>query len=155
MVLPTHTTRPLRINETNNFDMTSVSEETFVADFAAGKYLEPDLDFALLHATGVYYGTPKSWLSRLATHDAVCAMPTSLTVARTIQAATSVLWVHLVCPPDVRRQRLVARGMSPGEVEARMSAGESVQIPHEANYLLDTSTMAVRGIYNYIQETAT
>lgn len=151
-VLPTHTTRPLRANEINGLDMTSISEEEFVSRFKDGGYLEPNLAFARLNATGVYYGTPQQWLTELSARNSVCAMPTSLTVARKIQAAAKVLWIHLECPPEVRRQRLIDRGLSLQEINARMIAGESVQVPSEAEHVLDTSTVSVNGILKYIQK---
>ena len=151
-VLPTHTTRPLRPGEIGGLDMVSVPTADFIAGFNRGEYLEPDLDFALLRATGVYYGTPRLWLPQLASAASKCAMPTSLTVARTIQEATDVPWVHLECPDDARRQRLMDRGISPAEVEARMTAGESVVSPPEAEMILNTAELSVGGIFRVIQE---
>jgi guanylate kinase len=149
-ILPSHTTRPLRSGEANGLDMVSVEKEAFVQKFSNGEYLEPDLDFALLKSTGVYYGTPKSWLGKLNEQNN-CAMPTSLTVARNILERTGVQWVHLACSDDVRRERLQQRNISKDEISARLYSGESILIPNEADIVIDTSEMAVSSIMKVIQ----
>jgi guanylate kinase len=149
--LPTHTTRQLRFGEVDGVDMVSVAVEKFKENFRNGEYLEPSLDFALLNATGIYYGTPQAWIGRLGS-ERVCAMPTSLTVARKIRESVDAPWVHLECPPEIRKQRLTERGISDSEVVARLTAGESLVIPEEADIVVDSSVISAVGILKVIHK---
>ena len=151
-ILPTHTTRALRDGEIDGLDMISVAEAQFVHNFEAGLYLEPDLEFARLRATGIYYGTPRTWLQSLEAEGA-CAMPTSLTVARKIRDLTHARWVHLDCPANARMQRLMERGIPVTEIEARLHAGESVVVPEDSDMVVDSATFTVQAILKAIGAT--
>jgi guanylate kinase len=149
--LPTHTTRLLRSGETQGSDMFNISIEDFVGRFEEGDYLEPDLEFALLHSTGVYYGTPKTWLGDLESAKS-CAMPVSLTIARKITQSIQVPWVHLECSDEVRRERLLRRGISEVEIDARLNTGESIFTPSEATIILNSAELATGALLTVIEK---
>lgn len=136
--LPTHMTRKPRLGEENNRDAIFLTNEEFEENFKNGIYLEESLDFALLKKLGVYYGTPKSWISFLAMNG-YCAIPVSITIATKIKEKIDVMWVHLYCNDTDRYDRLVARGISLEEVEKRMISGDSINFPQNANEIINTS----------------
>lgn len=136
--LPTHMTRKPRDGEKNGIDAIFINSEQFIANYNNGMYLEPSLEFALLKNLGVYYGTPSIWLKYLSL-DGYCASPVSIAIANKITNFSKVCWIHLYCSDKDRYERLLARGISKEEAEARMVSGDSVNIPKEADLLISTS----------------
>jgi len=147
--LPAHTTRSLRKGESQGVDMVQVPENQFREAFESGAYLEPTLDFSLLHASGIYYGTPRIWVGKLA-KDGYCAAPTSTRIAGVVHVASGVEWLHLTCPDLVREERLRSRGITESELETRMTAGDSIIVPDGAR-IIDSSKFSPAAILNMIQ----
>ncbi|MDR2902092.1 MAG: hypothetical protein LBU87_03190 [Lactobacillales bacterium] len=146
--LPTHTTRLPRIGEKNGLHNIFISEAEFILNFNNGKYLEESLDFARLHSTGIYYGTPTLWIHEFLPKR--CATPTSINIARKLSCLENIMWIHLYCNDKTRKKRLLDRGISIKEVEARMNSGDSrLEIPNEA-IAYDTSKINVDTIFNEI-----
>lgn len=143
--LPTHTTRPRRANEIDGIHSQFIDEGDFMNNFSSGLYIESSIDFAKLHATGTYYGTPIAWLDILRGKQK-CATPVSTFVADIVFKETGVKWVHLVCDDDDRYSRLAARGIDETEIIARMSSGDSRgPVPSEST-TFDTSVVSVDDI---------
>jgi guanylate kinase len=143
--LPSHTTRLLRPHEIQGTQIVSLTEEQFLDNFDKHKYLEPSLDFARLHSTGIYYGTPIGWIDLLQSEN-VCAIPVSITIARKIFDRLAIKWVHLVCDDSIREDRLKKRGISSSEINARIMTGDCIsQIPSEA-VIYDTFKMTTYDI---------
>lgn len=139
--LPTTTTRERRPGEIDGIHSSFISEEDFRDRFEKGEFLEDDLDFALVSSTGVYYGTPKTWLSQLR-EDGNVATPVAPVIARKIIGQVATLsWVHLVVNDDERARRLRARGITDAELTARMTTGASrLELPPES-IVFDTSEL--------------
>lgn len=150
--LPTTTTRAVRPGEIDGKHSTFVDEKTFRERFADGEFLEDSLDFALVKSTGIYYGTPKLWITELYKNSRV-ATPVSPTIARKIIGEIATLqWVYLVVSDDERARRLRSRGITERELTARMTTGDSRrEVPPEST-VFDTSEMRPSEILRRIIE---
>lgn len=152
--LPTHMTRRPRASESDGVDLVSLTPEEFTDNFNKGVYIEPSLGFALLSSTGVYYGTPRSWVEIFDNDNPSCATPVSIAVANQLvsKCVSKPLWVHLDCPEESRRGRLRLRGIQPEEIEARVSGGDSINVPELADMVFDTSHVSVETITEKIMK---
>ncbi len=148
--LPTHMTREPRLGENNGQDAIFLSNEQFEINFKSGIYLEESLEFALLKKLGVYYGTPREWLKKLSL-DNYCATPVSIAIASMIKEKVNVFWLHLYCNEIDRYNRLIARGISKEEVEKRMTSGDSINFPKNANEIVNTSEYEPKEILKKIR----
>ena len=63
--LPTAMTRSLKKGEIDGVHAKFMSEQEFKTRFANGDFLEDSLDYAKVHATGIYHGTPRAWIPEL------------------------------------------------------------------------------------------
>ena len=147
--LPTHMTRAMRPGEKDGVNAIFLSNEEFINNYNNGLYLEPSLDFAYLRALGVYYGTPKNWLSLLQ-NNYYCASPVSINIANSIYERIKILWIHLYCNDYDRYNRLMSRGISEEEVMKRMKAGDSIYTPERA-ILMNTSELGPEEIIEKVR----
>lgn len=148
--IPAHMTRLKREGEIEGVHGVFLSEEEFIERFERGEYLEPSLDFAKLHALGVYYGTPAEQVELLKNRS-ICSSPVSVAMARIVENLSGANWVHLVCEPDDRRERLARRGISKDEIERRMSSGDSIETP-EGPVIINTTLLSTSDILDIITE---
>jgi guanylate kinase len=148
--LPTHMTRNRRTGEIDGVHGIFLDRQQFEANFDNGGYLEPDLDYAELKALGIYYGTPKLWLTELKLPEK-CASPVAIKMAREVFNLTGVDWLHLVCDNFDRVERLRARGIPESEIVARMNAGESARIVPAESRVFDTSDLKPKEILSKIR----
>lgn len=149
--LPTHTTRQKRPNEQDGIDGIFLSRDDFEDNFSGGAYLEPSLDYAELKSLGIYYGTPTSWINELREPNN-CATPVAIKMARIVLTLTNTTWIHLVCNDSDRYRRLVNRGYTDKEIEARMTSGESVNSPPREAITFNTSEIRPDEIIRRIKE---
>lgn len=147
--LPTHTTRLPRRDELNGVHNIYLDRETFEKNYTEGLYLEPTLQYA--ENIGVYYGTPFSWLKSLS-RDGYCATPITPLIAKKITCAVDVVWVSLICSDEVRRQRLLERGISETEVEARLKTSkDQYNLPARVK-IFDTTSLSPTEIFLRVTE---
>lgn len=136
-----------RMELTTYFYQEKISKITSVG----GAYLEPSLDYAELKSLGVYYGTPTSWINELREPNN-CATPVAIKMARIVLTLTNTTWIHLVCNDSDRYRRLVNRGYTDKEIEARMTSGESVNSPPREAITFNTSEIRPDEIIRRIKE---
>ena len=136
-----------RMELTEYFYQEMISKITSVG----GAYLEPSLDYAELKSLGIYYGTPTSWINELREPNN-CATPVAIKMARIVLTLTNTTWIHLVCNDSDRYRRLVNRGYTDKEVEARMTSGESVNSPPREAITFNTSEIRPDEIIRRIKE---
>ena len=141
--LPSHMTRQARENE-SSIDAWFLSKHDFIDRFNRGEYLEPTLEWALLAVNNQYYGTPKYWINALS-RNGFCAMPSNILATKCLLHEISLcssnlpIWVHLVCPDEIRKSRMEQRGLSPLEITKRLVGGDSIEIPSDSDLIFDTS----------------
>lgn len=119
--LPTHTTRAPRMGEIAGIHNEYLDSDVFKHNFEKNMYFEPSLNYA--EKNGVYYGTPHNWVDYLK-KDNYCATPITPLIADMLYSQTSVLWISLICDDSVRKARLLSRGISSQEIDARLNTAE-------------------------------
>ena len=129
-----------------------LSEEQFESNFREGLYIEDSLEFAYMPEIGVYYGSPCEQVDLLK-ENGFCSSPVSTQIARMIFSMCDgyVGWLHLECDDATRRYRLEQRGMTPDEIEARMTFGDSLKAPGEA-IVVDTSRVAAESLFSRVKQ---
>lgn len=137
----------------NRMELTAYFYQEMISKItsAGGAYLEPSLDYAELKSLGIYYGTPTSWINDLREPNN-CATPVAIKMARIVLTLTNTTWIHLVCNDSDRYRRLVNRGYTDKEVEARMTSGESVNSPPREAITFNTSEIRPDEIIRRIKE---
>jgi guanylate kinase len=148
--LPTHTTRTQRPGEIAGVHDVYLSDQEFEENFYSGMYIEESLDFAKLHSTGIYYGTPCEQIGLLS-QDGYCSTPVSIKIARKIIDVANTNWIHLVCDDNDRIDRLRQRGISEEEIYSRMTSGDSINLPDDA-LIFNTSKLAADSLIKYIKQ---
>lgn len=147
--LPTHTTRTPRMGEIAGIHNEYLDFDTFKHNFEKNMYFEPSLNYA--EKNGVYYGTPYSWIDYLK-KDNYCATPITPLIADMLCSQTSVLWISLICDDSVRKARLMSRGISNLEIEARLNtAEEQYNLPLKA-IIFNTTFLSPSNIFAKIKE---
>lgn len=137
----------------NRMELTAYFYQEMISKITSvgGAYLEPSLDYAELKSLGVYYGTPTSWINELREPNN-CATPVAIKMARIVLTLTNTTWIHLVCNDSDRYRRLVNRGYTDKEIEARMTSGESVNSPPREAITFNTSEIRPDEIIRRIKE---
>ena len=150
--IPTHTTRMLRPGEMPGVHGVFLSEEQFEGNFRQGLYIEESLRFAYMPEIGVYYGSLREQVDLLK-GNGFCSSPVSTQIARRVffMCGGDVSWIHLECDDQTRRRRLRQRGITPAEVETRMTFGDSLQAPGEA-IVVDTSRIAAESLFGRVKQ---
>lgn len=149
MHLPTHTTRSPRVGEKPGIHNEYIGFKQFKANFEQGMYFEPSLQYA--EKNGIYYGTPRDWLNCLKGEN-FCATPITPLIAKMICAQINVLWISLVCDDFIRRTRLMERGISEEEIEARLNTVEEQRILPPERVVFDTTFLLPSDIFNRLKE---
>ena len=151
--IPTHTTRPPRPGEVLGDHGVFLNEERFKDNFRQGLYIENPLglEFAYMSEIDVYYGSPCEQVDLLK-KNGFCSSPVSTQIARMIfsMCGCDMKWLHLECDDTTRRHRLEQRGMTPDEIEARMTFGDSLKAPGEA-IVVDTSRVAAESLFGRVK----
>ena len=147
--LPTHTTRTPREGEIEGIHNVYMDLSTFKLNFERGIYFEHSMAYA--EKNGVYYGTPYNWI-RYLKKDNYCATPVTPLIANIIYRYTEVIWISLVCDEEIRKRRLISRGISKEEIEARLNTiKEQRNLPAEV-MIFDTTHLSVSEIFEKIKE---
>ena len=152
--IPMHTTRPPRPGEVPDVHSVFLSKGQFEDNFRRGLYIEGSLglEFAYMPEIGVYYGSSREQVDLLK-KNGFCSSPVSTQIARMIFSMCDgyVGWLHLECDDATRRYRLEQRGMTPDEIEARMTFGDSLKAPGEAT-VVDTSRVAAESLFSRVKQ---
>lgn len=152
--IPTHTTRPPRPGEVPDVHSVFLSKGQFEDNFRRGLYIEGSLglEFAYMSEIGVYYGSLREQVDLLK-GNGFCSSPVSTQIARRVffMCGGDVSWIHLECDDQTRRRRLRQRGITPAEVETRMTFGDSLQAPGEA-IVVDTSRVAAESLFSRVKQ---
>lgn len=157
---PNHLSRPPRAGEVTGIDAHFVSRRVFEQNFSDGHYLEGTL--AESEYAGVYYGSPRSWLNEIADGARpVSATPANVVVLsglcnllEKINRRQNLVWVNLVAPIEVRRERLIARGCDPAKLDARLHSGVSHGVRPDADLNLDTHELDVEQVVGLVMQNA-
>ena len=150
--IPTHTTRMPRPGEVPGVHGVFLSKGQFEDNFRQGFYIEDSLDFAYMAEIDTCYGSPREQVDLLK-KNGFCSSPVSTQIARMIFSMCDgyVGWLHLECDDQTRRRRLRQRGITPAEVEARMTFGDSLKAPGEA-IVVDTSRIAAESLFGRVKQ---
>jgi len=150
--IPTHTTRMPRPGEVPGTHSVFLSKGQFKNNFRQGLYIEDSLDFAYMAEIDTYYGSPRKQVDLLK-KNGFCSSPVSTQIARMVfsMCGCDMKWLHLECDDATRRHRLEQRGMTPDEIEARMTFGDSLKAPGEA-IVVDTSRVAAESLFSRVKQ---
>lgn len=131
-----------------------LSKGQFEDNFRQGLYIEGllGLEFAYMPEIGVYYGSPRKQVDLLK-KNGFCSSPVSTQIARMVfsMCGCDMKWLHLECDDQTRRRRLRQRGITPAEVETRMTFGDSLKAPGEA-IVFDTSRVAAESLFSRVKQ---
>lgn len=155
---PNHLTRPPRPDEANGIDAIFVSEAEFAKNVLIGLYFEKTLEEAE-HA-GVYYGSPKSWVDKIAFgSEPLAATPSNVKIVgslclalKMIEARSELVWCNLYAPVDVRRSRIEHRVPDSEILHHRLYSGVSHGPQEGADIDVDTSLYTPREVFELVME---
>lgn len=151
--LPGHTTRTKRPGEFDGFDFIYLgSNEEFLQNFGNGLYVDPNLDVTMYMDN--YYGSPRSWITRVNKGlEPVVFTPTSTVTAKLIKDLRrgKAFWLHLFADEAERIQRLREKGISGAESVYRISHGDSQGQNPNSDLNIDTGRTEISDIVALIR----